>query len=126
MHNVRFVVTHAPAEQHFGTTPVWKKDKKVLVSDPAKTVADMVSNPWTGAGIQHVADCVRQFFKTEHFDIDRLVDYVDRLGNRAVYKRLGFLAAEYSARIIPSSVFARRGLAKAMPSSIRPIRANGW
>ena len=61
LHNIPFVVTHAATEHHFGTKPVWKKDKKILVSDPAKTIADMLSNPWTGGGIQHVADCLKQF-----------------------------------------------------------------
>jgi predicted transcriptional regulator of viral defense system len=94
LHNVPFVVRHAATEHHFGTKPVWKKDKKILVSDPAKTIGDMLSNPWTGGGIQHVADCLKQFFKSEQFNADQLVEYAEKLRNGAVFKRLGYLTAQ--------------------------------
>jgi predicted transcriptional regulator of viral defense system len=94
IHNIPFVVTHAAPEQHFGTKPVWKKDKKILVSDPAKTIADMLSNPWTGGGIQHVTDCLKQFFKSDHFNAEQLVEYAEKLRNGAVFKRLGYLTAQ--------------------------------
>jgi len=94
MHNIPFVVTHAAPEQHFGTKPVWKKEQKILVSDPAKTIVDMLSNPWTGGGIQHVTDCLKQFFKSAHFNADQLVEYAAKLANGAVFKRLGFLTSQ--------------------------------
>ncbi len=94
IHNIPFVVTHAPTEQHFGTKSIWKKETKILVSDPVKTIVDMLANPWTGGGIQHVTDCLNEFFKSTHFNPDRLVEYADRLGNGAVFKRLGFLASQ--------------------------------
>ena len=94
IHNVPFVVTHAPPEQHFGTKLVWKKEKKILVSDPAKTIVDMLSNPWVGGGVQHVVDCLQQYFNSEHFKESQLIDYAVRLGNGAVFKRLGFLASQ--------------------------------
>lgn len=94
MHNIPFVVTHAPLAQHFGTKPVWKKEKKILVSDPSKTILDMLSNPWTGGGIQHVVDCLRQYVNGKDFNDSQLIDYAERLGNGAVFKRLGFLATQ--------------------------------
>jgi predicted transcriptional regulator of viral defense system len=93
IHNIRFVVTHAPPALHFGTKPVWTKEKKILVSDPAKTIVDMLSTPWTGGGIQHVVDCLQEYLKSEHFKERQLIDYAIRLGNGAVFKRLGFLAS---------------------------------
>ncbi len=43
--------------------------------------------------MQHVADCFAQFSK----ECDRrlLIEYGDRLGNDALFKRLGFLAAQH-------------------------------
>jgi predicted transcriptional regulator of viral defense system len=93
IHNIPFVVTHAPPETHFGTKTMWKKETKLLISDPTKTIVDMLSNPWTGGGIQHVADCLKEFLKSSHFNADRLVEYATKLGNGAVFKRLGFLTA---------------------------------
>lgn len=94
IHNIPFVVTHAPIDQHFGTKPVWKGETKILVSDPAKTIVDMLSNPWAGGGIQHVIDCLKQFFDSEHFNADQLIEYAQKLANGALFKRLGFLAEQ--------------------------------
>ena len=53
---------------------------------------DMLAEPGLGGGIQHVEDCFKRYLgKPEHSD-ERLVAYADRLGNGAVFKRLGFLA----------------------------------
>lgn len=92
IHDVPFVVTHVPQSQLFGTKPVWKKAKNILVSDPSRTIVDMLSNPWTGGGIEHVFDCFKQYAASSHFNAEQLVNYADRLGNAAVFKRLGFFA----------------------------------
>lgn len=97
IHNVPFVVTHAPLAQHFGTKPVWKNEKKILVSDPAKTIVDMLSTPWVGGGIQHVVDCLREYLNSKSFNGSQLIDYAVKLGNGAVFKRLGFLATQLLA-----------------------------
>lgn len=94
LHHIPFVVTHVASNQQFGTKPVWKKETKVLVSDPTKTIVDMLSNPWTGGGIQHVVDCLNQYFKSKYFKDTQLIDYATRLGNGAVFKRLGYLASQ--------------------------------
>ena len=94
IHHIPFVVAHAAIGNHFGTKSVWKKEKKILVSDPTKTMIDMLSNPWVGGGIQHVIDCLKQYFKSSHFKETQLIDYAVRLDNGAVFKRLGFLASQ--------------------------------
>lgn len=93
-HNIPFIVIHAPFEKQFGTKPIWRKETKVLVSDPAKTIVDMLSNPVVGGGIQHVIDCLRRYFERADFKSDLLLNYGDRLGNRAVFKRLGYLSSQ--------------------------------
>jgi len=91
-HNIPFMVTHIPPDQQFGMKTVWRKDKKLALSDPTRTIADMLSNPWAGGGIQHVIDCFKEYVRSSHFDPAQMVDYAERLGNAAVFKRLGFLA----------------------------------
>lgn len=93
-HNISFVVSHTPPENQFGTKPVWKKEKKIFVSDPSRTIIDMLSDPRTGGGIQHLTDCLREYFKSQHFKEDLLIDYALRLGNGAIFKRLGFLTSQ--------------------------------
>lgn len=51
----------------------------------------MLDRPAAGGGIRHVADCLREYLRSDHADPQKLIHYADRLGNGAVYKRLGFL-----------------------------------
>lgn len=75
----------------FGTRPVWRGRERVDVSDPSRTVIDILDDPAIGGGIRHVADVVAEYFRGEHRADDRLHGYAERLGNRTVFKRLGYL-----------------------------------
>jgi predicted transcriptional regulator of viral defense system len=44
-----------------------------------------------GGGIRHVADVLNEYLDGQHRDEERLLEYCQRLGNRSVYKRLGYL-----------------------------------
>ena len=44
-----------------------------------------------GAGIRHVAEVLDSYFDSEHLDESLLLEYAGRLGNRTVFKRLGYL-----------------------------------
>ena len=94
VHNIQFVVTHIAPDQQFGTKTVWKKEMKLSVSDPTRTIVDMLSSPWTGGGIEHVIDCFKNYIESQHCKPQQLVEYAERLGNAAVFKRLGFLAEQ--------------------------------
>ena len=86
-----FRVKRTKPDMIFGVRTVWRGRTRVNVSDPSRTVADLVSDPSLGGGIRHVADVVGTYFESEHLDEDLLVGYVDRLGNRTAFKRLGYL-----------------------------------
>jgi predicted transcriptional regulator of viral defense system len=75
----------------FGLTQVWRDRVRVSVSDPTRTVVDILDDPTLGGGIRSVADIVYEYLTGEFRDDDLLLEYGDRLGNRAVFKRLGFL-----------------------------------
>ncbi len=86
-----FVLRSRAPDQLFGTRPVWRGSTKVEVSDPHRTVVDMLDDPSTGGGIRHAADCLRAYLASSHAEPATLLDYAARVGNGAVYKRLGFL-----------------------------------
>jgi predicted transcriptional regulator of viral defense system len=65
---------------------------RVSISDPARTLIDMLAMPDLGGGIDHVADCLRTYQKTPAYDGDLLIRYGEQFGNGAIFKRLGFLA----------------------------------
>lgn len=84
-------VKHVRPEHLFGTTTAWHGTIKTLVSDPSRTVVDVLDDPRLGGGIRHVAQILRSYLSSEHRDDKALVRYAARLGNRTVFKRLGFL-----------------------------------
>lgn len=88
---VDFWITTAASEKMFGLKTVWRGAVKVMVSDPSKTMVDMLSEPQLGGGIRCVQDMLRNYLDSDTKNLDLLLDYAQRLRNGAVFKRLGFL-----------------------------------
>ena len=86
-----FWVSTISAEKMFGLTPVWHGSTKIQVSDPSRTVLDVVSDPRIGGGIRSVQDMLRNYLHSDSKNLAQLMTYAERLGNGAVFKRLGFL-----------------------------------
>ena len=86
----------------------------------------VLDDPGLGGGIRTVADVLGEYLRGEHRDDQRLVDYGDRLGNRAVFKRLGYLLehGDVQAPELVEACLARRssGLAKLDPAARTPSR----
>jgi predicted transcriptional regulator of viral defense system len=87
-----FSLKHVKESALFGTRPIWRGRVRVPVTSPAKTIIDMLDDPAIGGGIRHVADCLRAYLAREDSKPDELIATADKLGNGAVFKRLGFLA----------------------------------
>jgi len=86
-----FHLKHRSEDRLFGTRIVWRDRIQVSISDPSRTIVDILDEPRLGAGIRHVADVLETYFAGEHRNDHLLLDYVERNGNRTVYKRLGYL-----------------------------------
>jgi len=86
-----FRVKHIPPRKLFGTRPVWRGTVAVPVSDPTRTIVDVLAIPPLGGGIRHVSEVLRSYFESKHRDENRLLEYSQKLGNGTVFKRLGFL-----------------------------------
>ena len=93
----KFTLKHIDPSKFFGTKPVWRHRSKVLVSDTHRTIIDMLDDPAVGGGIQHVTDCLRSYLIRQDRDDQKLIDYGERLGNGAVFKRLGFLVEKHES-----------------------------
>ncbi|MEP5763294.1 MAG: hypothetical protein ABJ308_01805 [Halieaceae bacterium] len=91
---VSFFVKHIPQKNLFGIKPLWRENRKLLISDPHKTILDIVLDPYLGAGLQHSVDSLREFNKVYGTDMDyaRLLEYAHQFKNGALFKKLGFLA----------------------------------
>lgn len=91
-HGALFFLKHVDRRKLFGTKIVWRHQTRVPVSDVHRTIVDMLDDPAVGGGIQHAADCLAVYLRRGDRDDEKLVEYAVRLGNGAVFKRLGFLA----------------------------------
>jgi predicted transcriptional regulator of viral defense system len=80
----------------YGLKTVWRGQIKVLVSDPTRTILDFLIEPKTGGGIRHVIDMFINYLKSEHKNLDLLLEYAQKLNNGAIFKRLGFLLERYA------------------------------
>ena len=91
---VNFFIKYIPEKQLFGTKTIWRDSVKLQISDPHKTVLDIIDDPNLGAGLQHTRDCLSEYKKTYNgqSDLDRLLEYAIRINNGALFKKLGFLA----------------------------------
>lgn len=96
-HGTTFTLKHIESNRLFGTRTVWRGRSKVAVSDIHRTIIDMLDDPSVGGGIQHVADCLEQYLRRPERNDEHLISYAQRLGNGAVFKRLGFLIEENSS-----------------------------
>lgn len=80
----------------FGLKPVWRGQVKVNISDPTRTIIDMLNDPLLGGGLRSSIDMFNNYMGSEMNDLELLINYADQLGNGAVFKRLGFLLEKFA------------------------------
>ncbi len=86
-----YLVGHvSPEKLDWGMKTEWRGEIRLLFADPARTVVDIIDRPRLGGGIRHAAEIVAAYL--DDHDPATLIAYGDRLGNRAVFKRLGYIA----------------------------------
>jgi predicted transcriptional regulator of viral defense system len=85
-----YTITHVAEDSlAWGLRAEWREDIRLRFADPARTVVDILDAPRLGGGIRHAAEVLMAYLDEQ--DPARLVEYGHRLGNRAVFKRLGYL-----------------------------------
>lgn len=80
----------------FGLKSVWRGRIKISVSDPTRTILDLLNDPTLGGGIRSTADILNNYLRSDSKDLELLIRYAERLGNGAVFKRLGFLLERFA------------------------------
>jgi len=120
MQGIPFAVTTRPPDKLFGTVAVWRRQTRVQVSDASRTVVDILDDPRLGGGMRTVAEAVAAYMGSDRRDDHQLVEYGERLGNRTIFKRLGYLLERFriDAPELVSACLERRsaGLTKLDPS----------
>ncbi len=75
----------------FGLKPIWIGSKKISVSDPTKTMVDLLDDPKIVGGITVVVDFFKEYFESEHYNFDLLLKYTHQTKNKTIFKRLGLI-----------------------------------
>jgi predicted transcriptional regulator of viral defense system len=78
-------------KRFFGLKNVWRGPVKVPVSDPSRTLVDLLDDPSLGGGIRPTADVFGNYMNSSLKNIPELLAYAEQLGNATTFKRLGFL-----------------------------------
>lgn len=121
---ISFIATHTSPKLNFGTEVVWIKNKQVHVSDPHKTIVDMLNNPLAGGGLQHTVDCVKEYIKSKHFNPLRMIMYAQKMGNGVIFKRLGYLSEHFLGKDHELTLIGREEITKG-PSYMDPSFKKG-
>jgi len=88
-----YLVVHAePAHLAWGLVNEWSDGERVRFADGARTVVDILDAPRLAGGIRHAAEILTSYL--EDHDPAPLISAADRLGNGAVFKRLGYLVEQ--------------------------------
>ncbi|WP_273285594.1 type IV toxin-antitoxin system AbiEi family antitoxin domain-containing protein [Methylibium petroleiphilum] len=83
---------HTVPEAHFiGLKAIWRGSTRVQVSDPARTLIDMLANPALAGGIRHLVEMLGSLLHDQPREAAKLGAYAVKLGIGSVFKRLGFL-----------------------------------
>ena len=91
MKGTTFMLRTVSDKAMFGLKSVWRGQVKVSVSDPTRTMLDMLDDPGLGGGIRSTTDMFCNYLRSENKNLELLIEYAERLDNGAVFKRLGFL-----------------------------------
>ncbi len=89
---VRYIFVTLRPHKVFGQQTIWLEGQAVAVSDLEKTLVDALDHPEHCGGIVEVAKGLHTAWSEDRLDLDRLTTYSRQMGNRAILKRLGYLA----------------------------------
>ena len=79
----------------FGLKPIWRGRARVNVSDPTRTIIDLMADPSLGGGLQSSVDMLQSYLASKEYrNIKLLMSYAQTMDVGAVFKRLGFLLAQ--------------------------------
>ncbi len=84
-----FLVHAQPEDLTWGLKVEWRHDCRLRLADPARTVIDVLADLSLSGGIRLAAEILESYLLDHPGDV--LIEYGDRLGNGALFKRLGYL-----------------------------------
>jgi len=93
---VRYTFVTLREHKIFGQQQVWIEGQAVPIADLEKSLVDALDHPEHCGGIGEVGKALTTGLAERDADLERLTDYAHRMRNRAIFKRLGYLAERLS------------------------------
>jgi len=87
--DVDFIFVTVSERKMFGITEIRVENAPVRVSTPEKTIVDCLDHPEHCRGIEEVAKAI--YFEHKNMDFKKIVKMAEKMGNRTIVKRLGYL-----------------------------------
>ena len=91
---VDYQVRKVDPGMYFGLKTVWSGHRKIQITDPHRTVLDILASPSLGGGGRLAVQICRAYFQSKQCDFEQLFNYAKRLKKGVIFKRLGFLAEQ--------------------------------
>jgi len=95
IHHIQYILHTIKPTLFFGFKTQWRNDVKINISDPTRTIIDMLADPTLGGGLRPTLDILQYYFGSSIKDNEALEKYLQTYNNGAIYKRLGFLLEKY-------------------------------
>ncbi len=103
---VDFKIIKLKKEKFFGKESFWSNNEQVNITDKEKTIVDCLDKPQYCGGIVEAAKGIR----SGDFDEEKILEYIDRIGNTGVLRRFGYLCDLYGLDIDIPSIESRNYL----------------
>jgi predicted transcriptional regulator of viral defense system len=118
-------------KEFFGLKTIWRGRAQVKVSDPSRTIIDLMVAPSLGGGLRSSIDMLQSYLSSKEYrNIGQLLSYAETLGVGSVFKRLGYLlecyAPEESQAIARCAKSLTKGNSKLDPAQPAKKLATAW
>jgi len=87
--NSTFIFVQLRPDKLFAINEVVMEGREINITNPEKTVADCLDHPEHCGGLDEIARSI--FFNHEELDFKKIRKYSLKLGNRTIFKRLGYI-----------------------------------
>ena len=109
-HPAQFRFVRSRPDRFFGAQEMTRRGEVLFVSDPERTVIDCVDRPDLSGGLGGVAQIIAR--AKPRLVWRRLSDYLERLGNRSLSLRVGFLMERVRPTVAPPPSWGTRWCAR--------------
>lgn len=101
---VKYKFITVSKRKYYGIINIWEGNHKIRITGKEKTIVDCLDYPEYCGGIIEAAKALNTGFKNQELDLNKLIHYAKKLGNKTVLKRLGYLITRLGINITAKQI----------------------